>query len=116
MAKTQREINSEYKERPKPAGVYLIKNIANGRVFLGSSLNLEGPLNSHRFKLMSGRHPNEALQKDWNEFGPDKFTFEILEVIKVKDDPDFNLKDELTLLEMIWLEKLKPYGEKGYNK
>jgi hypothetical protein len=33
----------------------------------------------------------------------------------VKDDPNFNLSDELTLLEMIWLEKLQPVGEKGYN-
>jgi len=28
---------------------------------------------------------------------------------------NFNLKDELTLLEMIWLEKLQPVGEHGYN-
>jgi hypothetical protein len=25
------------------------------------------------------------------------------------------LSDELTLLEMIWVEKLQPFGEKGYN-
>jgi hypothetical protein len=41
--------------------------------------------------------------------------FEILEVVQVKDDPNFNLKDELTLLEQIWLEKLQPFGERGYN-
>jgi len=43
------------------------------------------------------------------------FLFEILETVTVKDDPNFNLSDELTLLEMIWLEKLQPFGEKGYN-
>jgi len=42
----------------------------------------------------------------------DKFVFEILEVVKVKDDPDFDVKDELTLLEQIWLEKLQPFGER----
>jgi hypothetical protein len=26
-----------------------------------------------------------------------------------------NLSDELTVLEMSWLEKLQPFGEKGYN-
>jgi len=36
------------------------------------------------------------------------------EVVQVKDDPNFNLNDELTLLEMIWLEKLNLFGEKGY--
>jgi group I intron endonuclease len=113
--KSRKELQREYKERVKPAGVYQVKNLANGKVLLGSSLNLEGPLNRHRFMLKIGSHTNKALQKDWNELGPDQFTFEILEEVKRKDDPSFNLKDELTLLEMIWLEKLQPVGERGYN-
>lgn len=51
----------------------------------------------------------------WNEYGPDKFVFEILEVVKVKDASGFNLDDELTLLERIWIDKLQPFGERGYN-
>ncbi len=113
--KTRKEINLEYKERVKPAGVYQVKNIANGKILLGSSLNLEGPLNRHKFVLKIGSHTNKALQKDWDELGPDNFVFEILEEVQVRDDPNFNLKDELTLLEMIWLEKLEPFGERGYN-
>ena len=114
-AKTRKEIHREYRERVKPAGVFQVKNLTNGKVLLGSSLNLEGPLNRHRFMLKIGSHTNKALQKDWDELGPDQFTFEILEEVKRKDDPNFNLKDELTLLEMIWLEKLQPFGERGYN-
>ena len=113
--KSRKEINKEYQERVKPAGVFQVKNTSNGKILLGSSLNLEGPLNRHRFLLGIGSHPNKALQKDWDDLGPDSFVFEILEEVKRKDDPDFNLKDELTLLEMIWLEKLQPFGEHGYN-
>ncbi len=113
--KSKQELKREYKERKKPAGVFQVKDTVNGKVLLGSSLNLEGPLNSHKFMLSIGRHRNEALQKDWDAHGPDKFVFEILETVKVKDDPDFNVEDELTLLEQIWLEKLQPFGEKGYN-
>jgi hypothetical protein len=72
-------------------------------------------LNRNRFTLSNNSHTNKELQKDWNELGPDRFAFEILEVVQVKDDPNFNLKDELTLLEQIWLEKLQPFGERGYN-
>jgi len=114
-AKSRKELHREYKERVKSAGVYQVKNIANGKVLLGSSLNLEGPLNRHKFMLKIGSHPNKALQKDWDELGPDQFVFEILEEFKPKDDPGFNLKDELTLLEMIWLEKMQPFGERGSN-
>jgi group I intron endonuclease len=113
--KTRKELQREYKERVKPSGVYQVKNLANGKVLLGSSLNLEGLLNRHRFTLRTDSHPNKELQKDWNELGPDQFVFEVLEVVQVQDDPNFNLKDELTLLEQIWLEKLQPFGERGYN-
>jgi hypothetical protein len=91
----RKEIHREYRERVKPSGVFQVRNLSNGKVLLGSSLNLEGPLNKHRFML--------------------QFTFAILETVPVKEDPNFNLKDELTLLEEIWLEKLQPFGERGYN-
>ena len=113
--KSKKDLVREYKERQKPAGVFQIKNTANGKVLLGSSLNLEGPLNAHKFMLTVGSHRNKALQQEWNEYGADKFVFEILEMVQVKDEPNFNLKDELTLLEQIWLEELQPFGERGYN-
>ena len=113
--KTRQDIKREYKERKKPAGVFQVKNTVNGKVLLGSSMNLEGPLNGHKFMLQIGRHRNAALQKDWNDLGADKFVFETLEEVKVKDDPNFNLEDELTLLEQIWIEKLQPFGDRGYN-
>jgi len=114
--KSQKEVKQEYKERTKPAGIFQVKNTVNGKILLGSSLNLEGPLNGHKFMLSIGSHNNQALQKEWNKYGADKFVFEILEVVKIKDDPNFDLSDELTLLEQIWLEKLQPFGERGYNK
>ncbi len=112
---SRKDIKRAYKERKKPAGVFQVKNMVNGKILLGSSLNLEGVFNGHRFKLSAGRHPNGALQADWDAFGQEKFVFETLEVVQEKDDPDFNLNDELTLLEQIWLEKLRPFGERGYN-
>ena len=112
--KTRKELNREYMERVKPAGIYQVKNTANGKMLLGSSLNLEGPLNRHKFMLKIGSHTNKSLQKDWDELGPDNFVFEILEEVKVVESPNFNLGDELTLLEMLWLEKLQPV-ENGYN-
>ena len=113
-AKTRKELNREYIERVKPAGIYQVKNMANGKMLLGSSLNLEGPLNRHKFMLKIGSHTNKTLQADWNELGQNTFVFEVLEEVKMKEDPNFNLQDELTLLEMIWLEKLQPV-ESGYN-
>jgi hypothetical protein len=113
--KTRQELKREYRERKKPAGVFQVRNTMNGKILLGSSLNLEGPLNSHRFMLRIGRHRNASLQEEWNEYGEHCFAFEILETVKISDDPGFDIGDELTLLEEIWLEKLQPFREKGYN-
>jgi group I intron endonuclease len=113
--KTRQELKREYRERKKPAGVFQIRNTMNGKILLGSSLNLEGPLNSHRFMLQIGRHRNAELQRDWHKYGADRFAFEILEVVNVSEDPGFDVGDELTLLEHLWIEKLQPFGERGYN-
>jgi group I intron endonuclease len=114
--KTRAELRRSYKETPRQAGIFQIKNSKTGKILLGSSTNLHGPLNKHRFILSIGRHDNAALQSDWNQFGPDAFSFEILEIVKPSDEPSFCLEDELTLLEQIWLEKLQPFGERGYNQ
>jgi group I intron endonuclease len=114
--KTRAELRRAYKETPRQAGIFQIKNSKTGKILLGSSTNLHGPLNKHRFILSIGRHDNAALQNDWNQFGPDAFSFEILEIVRPSDEPGFCLEDELTLLEQIWLKKLQPFGERGYNQ
>ena len=68
--KTRKEIHLEYKERVKPSGVFEIKNIANGKVLLGSSLNLEGPLNKHRFMLGSMGIPIQNFKKTGTSWAP----------------------------------------------
>jgi group I intron endonuclease len=108
-------VKRQYKDAPKQAGIYTITNTANGKILLGSSKNLHGPLNRHKFMLAHGSHWNKALQDDWRKFGAEAFKFEVVEVIEPKDDPNFNLDDELTLLEQIWIEKTNPF-EKGYNE
>ena len=112
---SRKDLIREYKERRKPAGIYRITNMVNGKVLLGSSLNLEGVLNGQRFRLDTGSHRNAALQQEWKSFGADAFVLDIVEEVKFSDDPHFNVGDELALLEEIWLEKLEPYGERGYN-
>jgi len=112
----RRELQRGYRQRPATAGVYQIRNTATGRALLGSRLRLDGALNAHRFALTHGSHRNALLQREWNEYGPEAFVFELLEVVKVKEDPGFDLEGELELLEQVWREQLRPTGERGYNE
>jgi hypothetical protein len=112
----RKALKRAYKERPKPAGVFRITNTVTGKVLLGSSLNLDGVLNRHRFMLSLGSHHIAAMQDDWRRHGAASFVFELLETVEVKQDPSFNVEDELTLLEELWLEKLGPLGDRSYGK
>ena len=68
-----------------------------------------------RTQLRLGGHPNRALQKDWNEFGPEAFEFQILDTLQIPDQSDYDPSDDLRVLEELWLEKLSPFEERGYN-
>src|SRR5690606_4162289 len=86
------------------------------KVLVGSTRNLK-TLNGIQFMLETNSYmPNKALQQEWNQFGGDNFTFEILETVKKTDDPYFNEKEALTELEEKWLTHLLPFGERGYNQ
>jgi hypothetical protein len=113
--KTKKELIREYKDRRKTSGIYRIRNTASGRAYFGSSLDLDGVWNSHRFRLESGLHPSETLQRDWKELGPAGFVFEILETVKDADLDIPRVEEELALLEGIWIERLNASGETGYN-
>ena len=95
-------------------GVFQIRNLQSEKIFVGSSLNLDGIFNRHEFALKMDAHANKSLQKDWNALGAANFAFEILEELELRENLDS--KKELAVLEDLWLEKLEPFGDKGYNE
>ena len=97
-------------------GIFLIRNLVNDKVFVGSSMNLDAMFNRIRFQLYAGAHTIKSLESDWKQLGSSKFTFEVLEEIVPRDDPNYNYAADLETLEDLWLEKLEPYDDKGYNE
>jgi hypothetical protein len=116
MDKDKRQLKKEYQQEPRPMGVFLIRNNLSDKVFLAAGLNLQGLINRYKSALKLGGHPNKSLQSDWNELGENNFSFEILDELKPLNDPAFDARAELTVLENLWLEKLEPFGERGYNE
>ena len=96
-------------------GVFLIRNNLSDKVFLDSGLNLQGTINRHKFQLKNGTHPNKSLQADWTEFGSNSFAFEIVDQLTPREGVGLDYRKELSFLEKLWLEKLEPFGDRGYN-
>lgn len=112
----KKELKQQFKETTVEAGVYVIKNTKNQKILIGKTRNLK-TLNGIKFMLENGTYTiNSRLQAEWNQYGKEAFTFDVLEKLKKKEDPYFKEKEALMDLEQKWLEQLQPYEEKGYNQ
>ncbi|HEX5731602.1 MAG TPA: GIY-YIG nuclease family protein [Blastocatellia bacterium] len=116
MRNRKKELKKEYKLAHTKMGIYQIRNLNNGKVFVGAALNLPGILNSNRLQLSAGSHPNKKLQAEWNEFGDESFAFEVLDELSATEGAGYDYRPDLAFLEELWLEKLQPFGERGYNQ
>jgi hypothetical protein len=111
----KKALKREYKETSRPMGVFQVRNTVTGKLLIGTSVDLPSMLNRLRAQLRMRSHSNRTLQQDWNDLGPEAFEFEILDTLPASDRPNYNPSDDLRALEELWLEKLSPFGDRGYN-
>ncbi len=78
------------------SGIYVIRNKANGKIYIGSSKNIRRRMYEHQSELRRGIHDNDHLQKAWHKYGDDAFEFEVLEKCEVA---------MLTEREQYWIDK-----------
>lgn len=96
----------EYRDAPRPAGVYRILNTTTGRTLLGTSSDAPARLNRHRAQLRMGSHPNRSLQQDWKSQGEEAFELEVLDLLPERESGEGDLAEDLRVLEELWREKL----------
>jgi len=63
------------------SGIYYIENKLNGKVYIGSAVNLYNRFKKHRSLLNRNMHANQYLQNSWNKNGEINFTFSIIEYV-----------------------------------
>jgi hypothetical protein len=105
----------EYKTDRRPVGVFQVRNTMNGKVFLGSTVDLPSMLNRQRAQLRMGAHPNRQLQADWRAHGANAFAFEVVDTLTPSDEASYDPAADLSTLEAMWLAKVEPFGQRGYN-
>ena len=99
----------ENKDLKNRAGVYQIRNLVNGKIYVGSSINLRQRKCAHMTKLARGAHINKHLQSAYNIYGKENFIFEVIEFIE-------NNKILIRAKEMEYIKKLKVTDPQyGYN-
>lgn len=111
-APERRKRSREARDAFPAMGIYAIRNLASGKVRLGSSRNVHGTINRIRFELRLGTHPDKKLQADW-KLDPSAFVFEVLDLVEERTDPGFDYSAELRALEEIHRSELRAEGTDG---
>jgi group I intron endonuclease len=91
---------------PQTSGIYKITCLTTDKFYVGSAVNLYRRRHNHYGFLRRNEHHNPILQNAWNKYGEDVFTFEVLELVLVPF---------LIEREQFWLDKLHPFGKRGFN-
>lgn len=97
----------KFTQHPLSAAIYQIKNLQNGRVYVGSSVNLKKRWREHKNDLKKGTHHSQKLQNAWNKYGEESFEFSILEAV-------FD-KAKLLEQEQHWIDLLCAANRVNYN-
>lgn len=113
----KKELTDQYKQMKKPMGVFIIRCSKNNKFYVQATPDLKGVMNGALVRLQGNFHVCKELQKEWNEYGPDCFTMEILEQLEYdKDEAKTDYSEELELLRMIWEDKLVKQNLVLYKK
>jgi len=83
--------------------IYKIRNMVNGKFYVGSAQDTRSRFRQHRRLLRKGTHHCKHLQNAWNKYGEELFKFEVIERV--------GCVDGLEAAEDAWLSKHfgKPY-------
>lgn len=111
----RKEIIKKYKMTHTPMGVYKISAANSSKFYVGSSLNLPGIYNRHKFELGTGIHSIKELQESWNIKGEQGIIFEIIDKLEPKEDPAYNYSDDIKTLEDLWMDKLQKTGNNYFR-
>ena len=90
----------------KICGIYYIKNLINGKYYIGQSQDIYKRWARERMYLRSDKTAwNEHLQNAWRKYGEDNFEFSIIEECDI---------EKLDEREIFWIEKFDSFNN-GYN-
>jgi len=109
-AARRKELQVEYREAPREAGVYRIVNQFTGNGIVASTANLASIRNKLEFAqttnsptVLDGR-----LAREIREYGILAFELEVLEVVEPRPDQTrTQLLADLATLEKLWREKIE---------
>ncbi len=107
----KQEIKRAYKESKRPMGIYCIKNKEDKNIFIGFATDLNAIINRHKTELKFKSHRNKDLQKMWDSAGEASVEFKVLDELDPEEKSQAEIREELSTLADMWIQKLSSSGE-----
>ena len=82
------------------SGIYLIKNIVNNKIYIGSAKDINRRWVQHKSSLRLQTHHSKKLQNGFNKYGVDAFVYSIVELCS---------EDAMMIKEQYWIDLLTPW-------
>lgn len=95
-----------YRKREVATGIYAVRCIPTGTVWVGQAPDLSTIQNRLWFTLRLGNNTHRSLQDAWRTLGAEAFTFEILECLE-EEEIDYVRARLLQARLAHWAEKLQ---------
>lgn len=102
----RKAVTAAYKEKKIASGIYAVRCVPPGQVWLGRAPDLATIQNRLWFTLRQGSHPHRSLQEVWRSYGAEAFEFDIIELI-ADDEPVYARERMLKERLDHWLQRLQ---------
>ena len=89
------------------SGIYKITNTANGKIYIGQSVDVQRRINDHQRTFAKGTHHSVHILRAYQKYGADAFKYEVIEYCSIPD---------LDSREIYWIKYYDSANpSKGYN-
>lgn len=82
----------DHLKAPERCGVYRIRNVVNGKFYIGSAASMRRRAYLHQWSLKRGDHHSRQLQRAWNKHGHEAFVFEPMLFCAREDRTEYERK------------------------
>jgi group I intron endonuclease len=96
----------EIKDFPKTSGIYCFENIANGKKYIGKTVNIRKRIKDHLNGLLNGADKCLYLQNAWKKHGEESFYIYVVKECHL---------EELDEMEKFYIREWKTKSPNGYN-
>lgn len=107
----RKQLKEEYKQIKQEMGLIGATCLVTGKTYLEATNRTKASMNKLLFTLKLGSHRCSELQKEWKKYGEEAFEIKVIEVLEYdKEDPDRDYSEDLELVKMDWIDRLKKEG------